>query len=73
MLDLATLNQSVSEALKNVPPAHNGATVSVSTQTGVQVYIAHKFDDHWSVVGEGSRSPAGQLDYGVAVHGSWTW
>ncbi len=68
------LENAVNSALQGAPPAHDGAAVSISTSQGAQLVIAHKFDDHWSVVGAISHPLGkGPLDYGVTVKGSWTW
>jgi hypothetical protein len=67
------LEKSVNEALKAVPPEHDGASVSITSVDGIHAYLAHKIDDHWSVIAQGGLSLQGKADYGVAVHGSWTW
>ncbi len=68
------LEHAVNAALVDVPPAHDGAAVTISTAQGAQVVIAHKFNDHWSVLGAASHPLGkGKLDYGVAVKGSWAW
>lgn len=65
------LTQAVNHALATQPLDHNGASVSVSTQEGVTVVIAEKINNHWTVVGQVDRPPAGKI--GAEVHSSWTW
>ena len=72
---IEALSHAVNAALQTAPPEHDGASVSVSTAEGVKVVLAHRLNDHWSVIAAASHPASGKgtLDYGVSVNGSWTW
>lgn len=45
-----SIQRSVDESLKHVEPGTTMAVLSLHTQTGINLAIAHKFNDHFKVV-----------------------
>lgn len=66
-----SIQRHVTESLKGVEPGRTMAVLSIHTEKGVNLAIAHKFNDQWNAVlwvgKSGWDKPLSRPDGGVSI------
>lgn len=66
------LKSEVHRVLAEIPEGKNGAFVGVATESGMNIVVAHRVNDHWTVAGWFGKSGWSQpISGGAFVKGTW--
>lgn len=67
----AMIKSQVHQVLAEIPDGKNGALVAVGTAEGINLAVAHRTGDHFTVVAWIGKSWTGPLDGGASVRATW--
>lgn len=67
----SSLKSHVYAALAEIPDGKQGALVGVATESGVNLVVAHRVDDRWTVAAWVGKTWDKPVEAGAYVKASW--